>query len=144
MLKDILAISGQSGLYKLISTTKNGVIVENIEDKKRMPAYSTAKISALDDIAIYMLEGDDKPLNDIFKAIRDKENGAACLSHKSDNTQIKQYFELVVPGFDIDRVYVSDMKKVLQWYNILQSNDMLAMLDQTDETKTEKETENKE
>jgi hypothetical protein len=72
MLKDILAISGQPGLYKLVSNTKNGIIVENLETKKRMPAYATSKVSALNDIAIYTVDGEDKPLIEVFTNIRNK------------------------------------------------------------------------
>ncbi len=131
MLKDILAISGQPGLYKLISTTKNGIIVENIETGKRMPSYSTSKVSALEDIAIYTVEGEDNPLSNVFKSIREKENsGLAAIDMKAENVKIKAYFESIMPNYDQDRVYVSDMKKVLQWYNILQKQDMLHLLDQ--------------
>ncbi|HAN00098.1 MAG TPA: hypothetical protein DCQ26_15980 [Marinilabiliales bacterium] len=139
MLKDILAISGQPGLYKLISSTKNGIIVENIETGKRMPSYSTAKVSALEDIAIYTQDGDDNPLSNLFKSIREKENGGAAIDAKADNTKLKAYFETIMPNYDQDRVYVSDMKKVFQWYNILQKQNMLGLLDQEPEAKNEAE-----
>ena len=133
MLKDILAISGQSGLCKLVSNTKNGIIVENLETGKRTPSYATAKVSALEDIAIYTEAGDDKPLGDILKSIRDKEDGGAAIDHKSSGEELKKYFEEVMPEYDKDRVYVSDIKKVFQWYNILQKLDMLNLLDVKDE-----------
>ncbi len=133
MLKDILAIAGQTGLYKLISQTKNGIIVENLETKKRQPAYSSAKISTLSEIGIYTADGEDKPLVEVFKSIRDKESGGAAISHKSQNEELKAYFEQVMPEYDTERVYVSDIKKVLQWYNIIQSLEMLNILDQTEE-----------
>ena len=124
MLKGILSISGHSGLFKLVAESKNSIIVESLDTKKRMPVYSSAKVSALEDIAIYTYE-DDVPLKDIFKAISDKEDGGASIVTKASGNELKAYFESVVPGFDKDRVYVSDIKKVLQWYNSLQAKDML-------------------
>src|SRR5690554_3760992 len=119
MLKGILAISGQQGLFKLVAESKNNIIVESLETGKRMPAYSTSKISALEDIAIYT-DTADIPLKDVFKAIAEKENGGAALSHKETASRLKSYFMEVLPEYDRDRVYVSDIKKVLLWYNILQ------------------------
>lgn len=124
MLKGILAISGQSGLFKMITESKNSIIVESLDTGKRMPAYSTSKISALEDIAIYT-ETEDVPLKDVFKAIYDKEDGGEAISHKSSANELKSYFEEVLPEYDKDRVYVSDIKKVIQWYNILHEKDML-------------------
>lgn len=124
MLKGILAISGQQGLFKLVAESKNNIIVESLETGKRMPAYSTSKISALEDIAIYT-DSADIPLKDVFKAIADKENGGATLSHKESSGKLKTYFGEVLPEYDRDRVYISDIKKVLLWYNILQEKDML-------------------
>ncbi|PKP09353.1 MAG: hypothetical protein CVU09_11795 [Bacteroidetes bacterium HGW-Bacteroidetes-4] len=136
MLKDILAISGQPGLYKLVSNTKNGIIVENLETKKRMPAYATSKVSALNDIAIYTVNGEDKPLIEVFNNIRNKENGGQAIDSKSSNDELKTYFETIMPEYDQERVYVSDMKKVVQWYNLIQKLDMLHLLDEKEETET--------
>ena len=141
MLKDILAISGQPGLYKLVSNTKNGIIVENLETKKRMPAYATSKVSALDDIAIYTVDGEDKPLTEVFKSIREKENGGPTIKPKASNNELKAYFESIMPDYDDDRVYVSDMKKVFQWYNILQNLEMLDLLDVVEEEEKKEENE---
>lgn len=124
MLKGILAISGQPGLFKLLAESKNNIIVESLETGKRMPAYSTTKISALEDIAIYT-DTDDVPLKDIFKAIYDKENGGKAISHKSSGNELKSYFEEVLPDYDKERVYVSDIKKVILWYTILHEKEML-------------------
>ncbi len=139
MLKDILAISGQPGLCKLVSNTKNGIIVENLETGKRMPAYATAKVSALEDIAIYTEDGEDKPLAEVLKNIRDKESGAQAISHKSSSEELKKYFEEVMPDYDKDRVYVSDIKKVIQWYNILQKLNMLDILDEEEKDSSKEE-----
>ena len=136
MLKDILAISGQPGLYKLVSNTKNGIIVENLETQKRMPVYATSKVSALNDIAIYTVDGEDKPLIEVFNNIRNKENGGQAIDSKSSNNELKAYFETIMPQYDQERVYVSDMKKVVQWYNLIQKLDMLHLLDEKEETET--------
>lgn len=124
MLKGILAISGQTGLYKLVSNSKSGFIVESLIDKKRMPAHATSKISALEDIAIFTEEGDVQ-LQEVIKNIKEKENGGQAISHKASGKELKAYLKEVLPTYDEDRVYVSDMKKIFQWYNILQENDML-------------------
>lgn len=139
MLKGILAISGHSGLFKLVAESKNSIIVESLDTKKRIPVYSTAKVSALEDIAIYTYEG-DTPLKDIFKAISEKEEGGASLSPKASGKELKVYFEEIVPEFDADRVYVSDIKKVLVWYNALQEKDMLDFTEVEEEVKETEET----
>jgi hypothetical protein len=137
MLKGILAISGQSGLFKMVAESKNNIIVESLETGKRIPVYSSAKISALEDIAIYTIEG-DKPLKEVFQAISEKENGGAAIAPKVSANELKAYFAEVLPDYDKDRVYVSDIKKVLQWYNNLQEKDMLDF-SETEEEKKEEE-----
>ena len=124
MLKGILAISGQPGLFKLIAESKNNIIVESLDTGKRMPAYSTTKISALEDIAIYT-DTDDIPLKDVFKVIHEKEDGGKSISHKSSGNELKEYFGKVLPDYDRERVYVSDIKKVILWYNILHDKELL-------------------
>lgn len=117
-LAGIIAISGKPGLYKVIAQGKNTIIVESIEDKKRVPAYATDRISALDDISIYTLD-DDKPLREIFTDIYKKENGGSTISHKEDAKKMHAYLLEILPNFDQDRVYPSDIKKLFQWYNLL-------------------------
>ena len=117
-LKGILAISGYGGLFKLVTQTKNSIIVESLETKKRMPAYATSKISALEDIAIFT-EEEEVPLIDVFKKIYEKENGGKAIAKKSSNEELKDYFSKILPDYDKDRVYLSDIKKVVNWYNIL-------------------------
>ena len=124
MLKGILSITGQSGLFKKVAESKNTIIVESLETQKRMPVYSTVKVSALEDIAIYT-DDEDKPLKEVFKAIYDLEEGGPAISHKSSNNELKVYFAKAVPDFDKDRVYTSDIKKVLLWYNTLQEKGLL-------------------
>lgn len=140
MLKGILAISGQPGLFKLVAESKNNIIVESLETGKRMPAYSTAKISTLEDIAIYSHNG-DIPLKDVFKLISEKENGKEAINPKSSGEQLKAYFAEVMPDYDKDRVYVSDIKKVLTWYNMLAKKEMLDFSEDDQEAAPE-ETEN--
>ena len=144
MLKGILAISGQPGLFKLIAESKNNIIVESMETGKRMPAYSTTKISALEDIAIYT-DTDDIPLKDVFKAINEKEDGGKSISHKSSGNELKKYFGEVLPDYDRERVYVSDIKKVVLWYNILHDKDLLDFSEEeeNDETDDNNEEESK-
>ncbi len=117
-LKDILAISGYSGLYRFISQGRNGVIVEGLIDKKRMNATGSARVSALEDIAIYT---DDKevPLKEIFRKIYQKENGGQTIDPKLATDKLKKYFEEILPEYDREKVYSSDIKKVFTWYNIL-------------------------
>ena len=137
MLKGIFAISGQQGLFKMVAESKNNIIVESLETKKRIPTYSSSKVSALEDIAIYTETG-DIPLKEIFKAIYDKEEGALAISHKSSGNELKNYFEEIAPDFDKDRVYVSDIKKVMLCYNILHEKEMLDFSD-IEEKEDEKE-----
>lgn len=138
MLKGILSISGQTGLFKLVAESKNNIIVESLETSKRIPVHSTSKVSALEDIAIYTENG-DVPLKTVFKAIYEKENGGPALSPKATGNELKSYFEKVVPEFDKDRVYVSDIKKVLLWYNSLQQKEMLDFVEEKENDNESKE-----
>lgn len=124
MLKEILSISGKPGLQKLISNSSNAIIVESLIDVKRFPAYSNSKIIALEDISIYT-EKEDIPLKEVFKRIYTKEEGKKTLSHKEANEKIIAYFNEIVPEYDKDRVYTSDMKKIIQWYNLLTDKGIL-------------------
>ena len=124
MLKEILSISGKPGLQKLISNSSNAIIVESLIDGKRFPAYSNSKIIALEDISIYT-EKEDIPLKEVFKRIYTKEEGKKTLSHKETNEKIIAYFNEIVPEYDKDRVYTSDIKKIIQWYNLLTDKGIL-------------------
>lgn len=117
-LTGIIAISGKPGLYKVLAQGKNNIIVESLEDKKRVPAYASDRISALDDISIYTYD-EDKPLREIFISIFEKEKGKETISHKEDQNKLKAYLVEVLPNFDQERVYASDIKKIFQWYNLL-------------------------
>ena len=117
-LKDILVISGQRGLFKYISQSRNNVIVENLSDHKRTTIPATTKISMLKDIAIFT-EDSDVPLCEVFIMIQKKESGGAAIPHKSSDEELKIYFSEVLPEYDKDRVYLSDIRKIVMWYNLL-------------------------
>ncbi|MFI3315891.1 MAG: DUF5606 domain-containing protein [Rikenellaceae bacterium] len=118
-LSEILAISGQPGLFKFIAQTKAGIIVESLIDNKRIPVGANAKVSSISDIAIFT-SSDDMPLSDVFQAIYDKSEAKEVASPKGlSNDQIKAMMQEYLPEYDKDRVYVSDMKKLFTWYNIL-------------------------
>ena len=119
MLTKILSVSGKPGLYKLISTSKNLNIVESLLDGKRIPVYLTEKVVALSDVSIYTTE-EDMPLREVFQKIKEKENGEkTVLGSKSSNGEVFRYFEEILPNYDTEKVYASDIKKILNWYNIL-------------------------
>jgi hypothetical protein len=134
-LKDILAISGEQGLFKFIAQGKNAIIVEHLETKKRSSAYGSAKISSLEDIAIFT-ENEDMPLGKVFDLIYDKEKGGATIDSKSDNSKLKIWFEEILPGYSKDKVYSSDIKKVALWYNTLQKLNMLVKEDSVSNEET--------
>lgn len=120
MLKTILSISGKPGLYKLVSQGKNMLIVESLVDKKRFPAYGNEKIISLGDIAMYT-DTEDVPLKDVLISMKKKENGepVAMDLKKATQDDFRSYMAEVLPAFDRDRVYVSDIKKLISWYNLL-------------------------
>ena len=124
MLKGILSIAGQPGLFKVISEGKNNVVIESLLTGKKSTAYADAKMSTLEDIAIYTLE-EDMPLKKVFKKIAAKENGGQAIPSKSSPEELKKYFSEVLPEYDKERVYVSDLKKVVTWYNLLNERGLL-------------------
>ena len=138
-LEGIISISGMPGLYKVVGQLKNGVIVESLTDKKRTPVYSHQQISTLEDISMFTT-GDNKAVSEIMKAIFEKETGGLCIDHKADEKEIATYFEGVVPDYDKDRVHISNMRKLFNWYNTLQQTGNLKLkeenTDVTDDTKT--------
>lgn len=123
-VKDLMSISGKGGLFRFLTQARNGVVVESLVDKKRHVAPPTARISSLEDIAIFTTE-EDMPLSEVFMKIHEKEEGGATIDSKSSNDELKSYFSEVLPDYDDERVYVSDIKKVLSWYNQLQKLDLL-------------------
>jgi hypothetical protein len=139
-LKDILSISGEPGLFKFVAQGRNAIIVEHLETKKRKTAFGSAKVSSLEDISIFT-EKEDLPLGKIFDLIFEKENGGATIDSKSDADKLKTWFGELVPEYDKDRVYVSDIKKVVVWYNILQKLGLLVKEEPEAEKEKEKEKE---
>lgn len=123
-LKDILSISGKGGLYKLVGSMKNGVIVESLLDGKKSPAHAHNRISALSDISIYG-EDEEKPLEEIIKAIVIKFNGESVPFKKWSGAELKSEFSEIFPDFDEDRVYTSDLKKIYQWSNLLLDKEII-------------------
>lgn len=119
-LTGIISISGQPGLFKVVAQSKNGIIVENLTDKKRIAISSTAKVSSLEDISMFTT-GEDKPVREIMKNIFDKEKGGLAIDNKADDKAIAAYFEAVLPEYDKERVYTSNMRKLFNWYNTLQT-----------------------
>jgi hypothetical protein len=130
-LSKILSIAGKNGLFKVVSQAKNAVIVESLVDSKRFPAFGNEKISSLEEISVFTT-GEDLPLKDVFKAIYEKLEGKPAIDHKSDNNSLKKFFLGMIPDYDQDRVYVSDIKKMVSWYNMLLEKQLL---DFTEETK---------
>src|SRR5664280_2961388 len=124
ILKDILAISGETGLFKFIAQGKNAIIVEHLETKKRSSAYGSAKISSLEDIAIFT-EKEDMPLGKVFDLIFEKENGGLAIDSKSQPEKLRSWFEGILPEYSKDKVYTSDIKKLASWYNLLHNLNLL-------------------
>ncbi|MDA3912536.1 MAG: DUF5606 domain-containing protein [Bacteroidales bacterium] len=123
-LEGILSIAGKPGLYKMVNQARNSLIVESLDTKKRFPTFATAKISALEDIAIYT-KTEEKPLVEVFNTIFELEEGKQTISHKSSNDELMSFMERIMPDYDKDRVRLADMKKLIQWYNILIEEDRL-------------------
>ena len=140
MLKTILSISGKPGLYKLISQGRNMLIVESLTDKKRFPAYGSEKVISLGDIAMYT-DTEDVPLKDVLTAIKEKENGAAIAMDlkKATADDFRAYLGEVLPTFDRDRVYVTDIKKLISWYNLLVACGITDFEDVAEETEAAEE-----
>lgn len=130
-LSKILSIAGKNGLFKVVSQAKNVAIVESLNDNKRFPAFAHEKMSSLEEISVFTT-GDDIALKDVFKAFHEKLEGKPAIDHKSDNIALKSFFLEMVPDFDQNRVYVSDIKKMVSWYNMLK---VQGLLDFTEETK---------
>lgn len=123
-LSKIMAISGKPGLYKMISQTKNGIIVESFIDQKRFAAFANERISSLKEISVFTT-GEDLPLIDVLKKIYEKLDGQMAPDHKGSEKDIKAFFEEALPEYDRERVYTSDLRKILMWFNILKQYDVL-------------------
>ena len=132
-LKDFISVAGKSGLHTIVGKSKNNVIVESLKDKKRFPIFNTNNISGLSDISIYTYD-EEILLSELFDRIQKKYKKEAAISHLESAEELKKVFEELVPNYDQEQVYNSDIKKVFQWYNILHDTDNLI----TEESKEEK------
>ncbi|MHA7943336.1 DUF5606 family protein [Formosa sp. 3Alg 14/1] len=141
-LDKVLAISGKPGLYKLIMQTRNGFIAESLLDNKRLSVTMNHNVSVLSEIAIYTLT-EEVPLKVVLQTIATKENkGPSSISHKDSKDKLEEYFFGILPEYDEDRVYPSDIKKVIQWYNLLQKNDLLDFESESEALENEEANEN--
>ena len=125
-LEGIINVSGKPGLHKIISKGKNSVIVESLIDKKRMPVYSHINANSLEEIGIYTYK-DSIPLADVFTKIAKKTKCSQCISHKENTKDLVDYFREILPEYDEERVYISDIKKVYLWYNVLHSAGLVSL-----------------
>ena len=123
-LSRVIAISGKPGLYRLVSQTRNGFVVEDLDKGKKVSIAANYNVSLLDNVAIYGVS-QEFPLAEVFFRIYKKENGGEAINHKSSGAELRAYMEQVLPEYDDSRVYDSDLKKLFQWYNILQSKGLL-------------------
>ncbi len=145
MLKEILSITGKSGLFKLVSKGKNMLVVESLIDGKRIPTYSKDKVVSLSDIAMFTVK-EEVPLGQVLENLKIKENGQICsVDAKSDNDTLRKFMSEVLPDFDRDRVYPSDIRKLISWYNLLINNNIADFLEEEkadEKAEVEEKTEN--
>ncbi|AEV32189.1 DUF5606 domain-containing protein [Owenweeksia hongkongensis] len=135
-LEGILAIGGKPGLYKLVAQSRGGVIVSSLIDDKKFPVTQASNVSALKDIAIYTYN-EEVPLADVFQKIADKENLGQAISHKEKPEALRSYMLEILEDYDQERVYNSDLKKLFQWYNILQENGLVTKAEEKTEEPAE-------
>lgn len=124
-LEKILAISGKPGLYALKLQTRTGFVAESMIDGKKITVGLRSNVSLLSEISIYTIDK-EKPLAEVMRAIAEKEDNGPAPSHKEDNATLVAYFKEILPDYDEERVYVSDIKKVLNWYNMLQARGLVS------------------
>ena len=125
-LEGIINVSGKPGLYKVVSQGNNTVIAKSLTDGKKVPLFSHNQSNMLEEIGIYTYDN-TKPLSEILDAIAIKENEGQALSHKSSTTQLTNYFREILDDYDEERVYISDIKKVIQWYNAMQKHGLIKL-----------------
>jgi hypothetical protein len=136
-LTKILSISGKPGLFKMVGETKSGLIVESLDDNKKFPVFSHEQISSLKEISIYT-EADSVSLKEVLKKLKELQQEKPVDNPKKASADVlKALFVQVVPDYDVDAVYVSDMKKVFTWYNLLLKNNMLDFTDDEEEESTD-------
>jgi hypothetical protein len=137
--KEIMSVSGQPGLFRFVSQGRNGIIVESFADKKRSFVSASQKVSSLADIAIFT-DGDEVPLKDVFKNIHDLGSGIAIPDSKSSPEALKKFLEKVLPAYNRDKVYVSDIKKLVTWYNALLELNLLDFEEKEEKVEEKSET----
>ncbi len=135
-LEKILSISGKPGLYQLENQTRTGFLAISLLDGKKISVSARQNVSLLSEIAIYTLTK-ELPLGEVFTKISEKENGGEAINHKSSKDQLEEYFFEILPDYDEDRVYPSDIKKIVQWYNLLIKNGITDFTDKTEEGKVD-------
>lgn len=129
-LNTILAISGKPGLFKLLTQTRGGFVAQSLLDNKKISVNAQSNVSVLSEIAVYTLT-EELPLNEVFKKIREKENGGlTSVAHKASKDELEEYFFSILSDYDEDRVYASDIKKIIQWYNLLHKNELLNLIEE--------------
>lgn len=131
-LKDFISVAGKSGLHTIVGKSKNNLIVESLKDKKRFPIFNTNKISALSDISIYTYD-EEILLSEVFDRIQKKYQKDAAISHLEKGDELRKVFEELIPNYDQEQVYNSDIKKVFQWYNILHETNNLIQEESNEE-----------
>ena len=135
-LQGILSISGKPGLYKIIGQSRGGVLVNKIGESRKISIPGSARMSALEDIAIYTYD-EEIPLKQVMFNIYNKEEGKATINHKVSQDELQDFFRSVLDEYDEQRVYASDIKKIVQWYNVLQANDLLILAEEEKEENIE-------
>lgn len=132
-LEKILSIGGRPGLYKLVTQTRSGFVGESLLDGKRLTVGLRNNVSILSEIAIYTLDK-EVPLREVFQKIKEKEGGKkTSVGHKAEKIELEEYFFGILPDYDEDRVYASDIKKIIQWYNILVEKDLTNFVEAPEE-----------
>tara|TARA_Y100000766_G_C18676508_1_gene492598 strand:+ start:41 stop:487 length:447 start_codon:yes stop_codon:yes gene_type:complete len=131
-LKDFISVAGKSGLHTIVGKSKNNVIVESLKDKKRFPIFNTNQISALSDISIYTYD-EEILLSEVFDRIQKKYQKDTAISHLENGDELRKVFEELIPNYDKEQVYSSDIKKVFQWYNILHETNNLIQEESNEE-----------
>ncbi len=138
-LDKILSIGGKPGLYKLITQTRSGFVAESLIDNKKITVGMQSNVSILSEIAVYTLD-EELPLREVFQKVQVKEKGKkTSIPHKSEKIKLEEYFFEVLPNYDEDRVYPSDIKKIIQWYNILHENNITDFSSDNEDDSSEEE-----
>jgi len=140
-LQKVYAIAGYPGLFIHVSQARNGIIVESLSDKKRMCAGPSMRVTTLSDVAMYT-DKDELPLQEVLEKVKNVYNGEKSIDPKSDTAVLRQFMESILPNYDRERVYPSHIKKLAEWYNVLQANDMLDFEEREKENENEEEEEN--